>query len=181
MSDPPKSADELPDWGPKMRALANDRQRAFVCALFEAPRKEGRVIYAARAAGYGTPESTNKSLSVIGSRLNVSDSIQAAIAEESQRRLRGLSPTAITALENLLGDPTHRDHARGIGMVLDRADPVATSHNITVEHKAAPHEVVAATKEVLARIEELARRAGIPQLPPPIDAEFSVVPQGANP
>jgi nucleotide-binding universal stress UspA family protein len=180
MSDALKSAEELPDWGPKMRALANDRQRAFVCALFEAPTKDGRIIYAARAAGYGTETSTNKSLSVIGSRLNVSDSIQAAIAEESQRRLRSLSPTAITALENLLADPTHRDHARGIGMVLDRADPVATSHNITVEHKA-PHEVVAATREVLARIEELARRAGIHQLPPPIDAEFSVVPVDGNP
>lgn len=110
------------EYGPAMRALKNDRQRAFVCALFDAPRKEGRVLWAARVAGYGSPKSTNKSLSVIGSRLNVSDSIQAAISEESQRRLRSLSPTAITALENLLADPTHRDHARGIDMVLDRAD-----------------------------------------------------------
>jgi phage terminase small subunit len=166
--------------GPAMRALANDKQRGFVRALFDAPRKDGRIIFAARAAGYGTPESSNKSLSVIGSRLNMSGPIQAAIAEESQRRLRSLSPTAITALENLLADPTHRDHARGIGMVLDRADPLSTTHTVKVEHKA-PHELVAATKEVIARIHELAQRAGIKNLPPPIDAEYSVVSEGAAP
>ncbi|HUI12559.1 MAG TPA: hypothetical protein VL048_03705 [Xanthobacteraceae bacterium] len=169
------------EYGPAMRALANDRQRAFVCALFDAPRKEGRVIFAARAAGYGSADSTNKSLSVIGSRLHVSDKIQAAIAEESQRRMRGLSPRAIKALEDLIDDPTHRDHARGIAMVLDRSDPVATTHNVVVEHRE-PHELVKATEKVLARIEELAARAGVRELPPPIDAEFSVVPvEGAQP
>jgi hypothetical protein len=163
--------------GPKMREL-NPRQQAFVCALFDAPRKDGRIIWAARVAGYGTPTSTNKSLSVIGSRLNVSDKIQAAIAEESQRRLRSLSPTAVQALENLLANPEHRDHARGIGMVLDRADPLQTTHNVVVENKT-PREFERATKAVLARIEELARRAGLPALPPPIDAEFAVVSEEA--
>jgi hypothetical protein len=108
----------------------------------------------------------------------VSEPIQAAIAEESQRRLRSLSPTAISALENLLADPSHRHHARGIGMVLDRADPVQTQHNLVVEHKE-PRELVAATKAVLARVEALARRAGLRELPPPIDAEYSVVSESA--
>jgi hypothetical protein len=111
--------------------------------------------------------------------LNVSDSIQAAIAEESHRQLRSLSPSAIQALENLLADPSHRDHARGIGMILDRSDQVQTTHNVVVEHKE-PAAVVAATKKVLERIEELARRAGLPQLPPPIDAEYSVIQEGAG-
>jgi phage terminase small subunit len=167
------------EYGPKMRALKTERQRRFVIALFDAPRKEGRIIFAARVAGYGTETSTNKSLGVIGSRLNVSDSIQAAIAEESHRQLRSLSPSAIQALENLLADPSHRDHARGIGMILDRSDQVQTTHNVVVEHKE-PAAVVAATKKVLERIEELARRAGLPQLPPPIDAEYSVIQEGAG-
>jgi phage terminase small subunit len=165
---------EAVEYGPAMRALKTDRQRAFVSALFDAPRKEGRIIWAARVAGYGTPESTNKSLSVIGSRLNVSDAIQAAIAEESQRRLRSLSPTAIQALENLLSDSTHRDHARSIGMVLDRADPVSTTHTVRVE-RSTPDEIVAATEKVMARIHELAQRAGLQKLPPPIDAEYTVI------
>jgi phage terminase small subunit len=170
---------ELLDFGPNMRALANDRQRAFVCALFEAPSKDGRIIFAARAAGYGTENSNNKSLSVIGSRLNVSDSIQAAIAEKSQRRLRGLSPSAVKALENLIDDPKHRDHVRGIAMILDRSDPVETTHHVKVEHSQPP--TVEATEKVLKRIDELARRAGLLAPPPQmIDGEFSLVADGAG-
>jgi hypothetical protein len=34
--------DVVPSWGPKMLALANDKQRAFVCALFmPRPRERG--------------------------------------------------------------------------------------------------------------------------------------------
>lgn len=162
------------EYGPAMRALANDKQRAFVCALFDAPRKEGRILFAVRAAGYGTETSTNKTLSVIGSRLNTSDRIQAAIAEESQRRGRALAPAAVQALEKLIYSPEHRDHARGIAMVLDRSDPLQTTHTVKVEHKT-PRELEAATNKVLARIEQLARDAGLPALPPPIDAEFEEV------
>ena len=166
--------------GPAMRALATDRQRGFVRALFDAPSKDGRVIWAARVAGYGTETSTNKVLSTIGARLHTSGPIQAAIAEHSARVLRGLSPSAIKALEDLIADPKHRDHARGIAMILDRSDPVQTTHNVVVDHKS-DREVVAATKEVIARIHELARRAGMKELLPPIDAEFSVVSEGAAP
>lgn len=166
--------------GPAMRALANDKQRAFVRALFDAPSKDGRIIWAARVAGYGTETSTNKVLSTIGARLHTSEPIQAAIAEHSQRVLRGLSPSAIKALEDLIADPKHRDHARGIAMILDRSDPLQTTHNVIVDHRS-ERQLVAATKEVIARIHELAQRAGLKELPPPIDAEYSIVPEGAAP
>lgn len=178
-TDTHMARDEAIEDGPAMRALANDRQRAFVRALFDAPRKEGRIIWAARVAGYGTENSTNKSLSVIGSRLNVSAGIQVAIAEELQRRLRSLSPTAVQALENLLSNPEHRDHARSIAMVLDRADPVSSTHTVKVEHST-PNEIAAATEKVMARIHELAQRAGLQKLPPPIDAEYVVVQEEAR-
>src|SRR5271168_4950325 len=100
MTEPAGTESNIED-GPAMRALANDKQRAFVRALFDAPSKDGRVIWAARVAGYGTETSTNKVLSTIGARLHTSEPIQAAIAEYSQRMLRGLSPTAIKSLENL--------------------------------------------------------------------------------
>jgi hypothetical protein len=165
--------DALPDYGPAMRALANDRQRAFVCALFDAPTKDGRVIYAARAAGYGTETSSNKSLSVIGSRLNVSDKIQAAIAEESQRRMRGLAPSAVKALERLIDDPTHRDHARGLAMILDRSYPLQTTHTVRVEDTRPPSPE--ATQKVLDRIEELMKRAGLIKPAPVLDGDFKVI------
>ena len=49
-------SEDAPPWGPKMLALSTDKQRAFVCALYdeEAPIKgEGLLIWAARKAGYG--------------------------------------------------------------------------------------------------------------------------------
>jgi hypothetical protein len=164
--------------GPAMRALVTDKQRAFVRALFDAPSKDGRVIWAARVAGYGTETSSNKVLSTIGSRLHTSEPIQAAIAEHSARVLRGLSPSAIKALEDLIADPKHRDHARGIAMILDRSDPLQTTHNVVVDHKS-HRELERATKEVIEKIHELARRVGLPQLAPPIDAEYSVVSESA--
>jgi hypothetical protein len=165
--------------GPAMKALANDKQRAFVRGLFEAPKKDGAVIWAARVAGYGTDTSTNKVLSTIGARLHTSEPIQRAIAEYSQRMLRGLSPTAIKSLENLLGNPEHKDHARGIAMVLDRSDPIETTHNLVVNHRS-EQQLVAATKEVIERIHALAKRVGLPQLAPPLDADFSVVSEGGT-
>ena len=123
---------------------------------------------------YGTPTSTNKSLSVISSRRAQDERVQDAIAEESHKRLRALSPTAISALEKLIGNPQHKDFARGLAMVIDRADPVQTTHTVKVEDtRALP---AGAIDKVLARIDGLARRAGL--VPPPapvIEGEFKVV------
>jgi hypothetical protein len=163
----------LPEWGPKMRALANDRQRTFVCALFDAPpHGKGQLIWSAKVAGYGTPTSTNKSLSVIAARLIQGEKVQAAIQEESHRRMRLLPPAAITAIQKLIADPTHKDHARALAMVLDRTDPVEVKHEVNVHHDAPTIEM---TEKVIARIEQLARRAGVVPLPPPIEGEFTVV------
>jgi hypothetical protein len=49
---------------PAMSAL-NERQKLFVRALFEAPRNHGSHAFAARAAGYGTETSSNKSIASI--------------------------------------------------------------------------------------------------------------------
>ena len=166
--------------GPAMRALATDRQRGFVRALFDAPSKDGRVIWAARVAGYGTETSSNKFLSTIGARLHTSGPIQAAIAEHSRAFCEACHRPPSGLWRICWRIPSISDHARGIAMILDRSDPVQTTHNVVVDHKS-DREVVAATKEVIARIHELAQRAGIKELPPPIDAEFSVVSEGAAP
>jgi hypothetical protein len=168
-------AGAVPAWGPKMAALANDKQRAFVCALFDAPPKgKGQLIWAATTAGYGTSTSSKKSLSVIASRLAMQPAVQDALHEEAHRRFKMLPAAAIPALEQLLKSPGHRDHSRGIAMVLDRFAPVETRTTVRIEDTRPPTPEAIAT--VLARIEELARRAGIALPPPPtIDAEFKIV------
>jgi hypothetical protein len=78
---------------------------------------------------------------------------------------RASAPRAIRALAHLVETPNHRDHARGIAMVLDRVHPVETTHRVEVEHK---HRLEITTEKALERIRELARRAGLdPQLLPP--------------
>jgi len=126
---------------------------------------------AARAAGFGTATSSNKSLSVIASKLMADDRIKAAIIEESRARLRTSAPLAVQALDALLANPDHRHHARAIEMVLSRTDPPTINQNVSVEvvRRASDADIA----RVTARIEQLAARAGLPALPPVVDAEFT--------
>jgi len=153
---------ERPEWGPAMAALPNERQRAFVCALYDedAPRKgEGLLLYAARKAGYGTAMSSTKSLSVIANRIVHDDRVQAAVVEHSRSVLRAVPPEAIRALKDLLRNPKARDHARAIAMVIDRTDPLHTTTTLRIEDARPPS--LELTQKVLDRIEELMQRAGM--------------------
>jgi hypothetical protein len=62
------------------------------------------------------------------------EKIQAAIYEQDQVHIRASAPRAVRALSNLIEDPTAKDHARGIGMVLDRVHPMETRHVVDVVH-----------------------------------------------
>jgi hypothetical protein len=169
------AAEPAPEWGPAMAALP-EKRRAFVVALYseDAPRKgDGLIIWATQIAGYGTPTSSKKSLSVIGNRIVHDDRVQAAIVEYSQRELRAIPPEAINALKNLIRDPKHRDHARAIAMVIDRSDPLQTMHTVKVEDSRPPS--IEATQKVLDRIEALMQRVGLAPPPKVIDADFDVV------
>ncbi len=178
MSADQKDDESLPvEFGPAMQALPTDKQRRFVMALYdeEAPAKgDGLLIYAARAAGYGTATSTDKALSVMANRVVHDPRTRAAIAEYSHAVVRTLPPEAVKALKEVIRNPKHRDHMRAINAVIDRVDPV--EHVVKVQDDRPPS--LAATQEVLARIAELARRAGLPAPRPPIDAEYSVVEPG---
>lgn len=170
--------DDVPEWGPKMKALPNDRQRAFVVALFdeEAPIKgDGLFIYAAEKAGY--QGSSNKSLGVMAARLVRDERMQAAIAEYSRTTVRAISPEAIRALKEVIRNPKHRDHMRAIAAVADRVDPPETTTTLKIEdHRPASPEI---TQRVLDRIEDLMRRAGLVSKPAPmIEGSFQVVEDG---
>lgn len=155
--------------GEAMKALPTDRHRAFVRALYTVKPGHGANVKAAKLAGFGSPTSTPQSMATIASRLAHDERVLAAIREEDEKRIRSSAPRAIAALSALIENPKSKDHARGIAMVLDRVHPAETV--VKVEHDATP--ALIATAAVLARINELARRAGIDptKMPPLIDAE----------
>jgi len=126
------------DWGQMgeaMKALPNDRWRAFVRALVADTKGYGAVTRAARAAGFGKANTKASSLSKQAHQLSRDERIIAAIAEESRKVIRVGHPEAVTALFNLVRDPEHRDHARAVAMVIDRCDPAITKHSVDVTHR----------------------------------------------
>ena len=154
-----------------MLALPTDRHRAFVRALYTVRPGHGARVKAAKLAGFGTPQSSPQSMATIASRLSHDERVLAAIAEEDQKYIRSSAPRAIGALSRLIENPRHKDHARGIAMVLDRTMPLETQHTVKVQHDATP--ALKATAAVLARINELALLAGIDpaKMPPLIEAQ----------
>jgi hypothetical protein len=156
-------------YGPAM-TLLNERQRLFVRALFESPKKHGAAVFAARAANYGTPTSSTQSMASIASRLCSDPKIQDAIQEESRKYVTTLGPTAVRALKNLLGRPAHKDHGRAVGILMERIAPVESTHTVRVTHDATPS--FTETAQVLERIAQLAAKFSVKlPAPPMIDAQ----------
>ena len=149
-----------------MKALPSDRHRAFVRALYQVKPGHGANVKAAKLAGFGSPTSTPQSMATIASRLAHDERVLSAIREEDEKRIRSSAPRAIAALSHLIETPSHKDHARGIAMVLDRVHPAETQHVIKVEHRASSS--FKATAETIERIMLLAARAGV-VMPPLID------------
>jgi hypothetical protein len=133
-----------PDYGqlgPAMKALPNDRWRAFVeFYLLETYRNSHKNNYgpqaaAARKAGFGGPKTPPKTLAQIGWKMMRDTRMIAAVAEESRKLLRAGAPEAVKAVHNGVRNPDHKDHARFVAMVLDRADPLESKQLIEVTHK----------------------------------------------
>lgn len=133
--------DDVGQLGPAMRALPNDRWRAFVefYVLETCTNKHkdnyGAQANAARKAGFGKPKTTPRAMAHIAWRLMSDERMLAAVAEESRKLLRAGAPEAVKAVKNGVRDPTHKDHARFVAMVLDRADPITSHQHIEVVHK----------------------------------------------
>jgi hypothetical protein len=150
--------------GPAMLALPSNRHRAFVRALYQVKPGHGMYVRAAKLAGFGSPSSTPQSMATIASRLKSDERVIAAIGEEDLKHIRGAAPRALRALDHLVDTPNHKDHARGIAMVLDRAHPLETVHNVKVEGEV--KLTASEASHVLERIEELCRKFAV-ALPPP--------------
>jgi hypothetical protein len=140
MSTPARRALTWGELGPAMRAL-NPRWRAFVeFYLLETFTNSHKANYgaqarAARKAGFGSPKTTTRAMAHMAWRLMRDDRIIAAVAEESRKLLRAGAPEAVKAVHAGIRNPDHKDHARFVAMVLDRADPVESKQLIEVTHK----------------------------------------------
>src|SRR5229473_3958940 len=152
-------------YGPAMTVL-NERQKLFVRALFESPKKFGAASFAARASGYGSPTSSAQSIASIASRLCSDPKVQDAIQEESRKYVTTLGPMAVRALKNLLGDVRHKGHERAVGILMERIAPAESTHTVRVTHDATPS--FKETAQVLERIAELAAKFSVRLPSPPI-------------
>jgi hypothetical protein len=125
------------DWGrdgPAVRALPNQRWRDFVYHYVTQPPGHGALTNAARLAGFGQ-SSTPTNLAKLAWKLSHDDRMIAAIAEVSRAIVRRAAPEAVNALLALIRDPKHRDHARGIAMIVARTDAEIARTDISVTHK----------------------------------------------
>jgi phage terminase small subunit len=159
-----------------MQALPSDRHRAFVRALYTVRPGHGAAVKAAKIAGFGTAESSASSMATIASRLKHDERILEAIEEEDKKYIRASAPRAISALSRLIEDPKHKDHARGIGMVLERVHPVEQVHNVKHSHDVTP--AFQNTAQIMARMAELAAKycALPPSIPAPVVIENDEAP-----
>jgi hypothetical protein len=125
------------DWGrdgPAVQALPNQRWRDFVYHYVTQPPGHGALTNAARLAGFGK-DSTPATLAKLAWKLSHDARMIAAIAEVSRAIIRRAAPEAVNALLALIRDPKHRDHARGIAMIVARTDPEIARTDISVTHK----------------------------------------------
>jgi phage terminase small subunit len=126
--------DDWPQLGQAMNALPNNKWRNFVeFYILEGPG-HGSQTNAARRAGFGKPTTKPLYMARIASRLMADPRMQAAIAEEARKIVRGGAPEAAKALLNLIRNPEHRDHGRAIAMLLARTDPETVRHDVSVTH-----------------------------------------------
>ena len=151
------SEPEPDKWGPKMAALATDKQRAFVVEMYRVAPGKGAPVRAAVAAGYGTPRSSRASISVIAYRLVNDERIQAALAEHGRQRFHELFPLALSSLESLLKNKSHRDHGRAVMGIIERLAPAEFLHRHEHEHR---HRIDMAT--MVEQIKSLAVKLDLP-------------------
>lgn len=169
-----KRRDVVPDigdakYGPKMNALPSDRHRAFIENLFIVRPGHGAAAKSAKLAGFGSETSSPQSIASISSRLMHNERVLDALREYSENFIRGSSPAALQALRKLISTPGHKDHARGISMILNRVHPAEMVSTIKVEHDVGPR--LATTAAALQHISDLAMKVGIDvrKLPPLLD------------
>ena len=161
--------DEDADYGPAMMACL-PKERAFVVAWFNSA-KNGTA--AAKAAGYGTPTTTNDDFHKIGHRTLHRPRVIEALLEYQRTVVKTFGPQITNALSELLdakGEPAVR--ARVALALHEKIDPTITKidANVKVEvtdHRQEAIEQLRALKELgveRGKLEELFGFSGLPVL-----------------
>jgi len=145
------------DLGPCMLACT-PKQRRFVLELRNGPAGYGSEIKAARAAGYGSPTSSDMSVRVMAHQVLHNPKVQDALREVGHRIIRAASFQSLKNTVEIANDLKHRDCLRANLALMDRGFPVETTHHIKVERS---EPVLIVTEAVIERIRLLASRAGL--------------------
>jgi hypothetical protein len=131
------------NWGelsPEMKALPNDKWRAFVVHYLSGPVGHGSRARAAELAGLcKNPKWAARD----AYRVYHDPRVIAAIAIESRKFVRAHAPDAAKALMAMIHNSEHKDHARAVSMLLDRVDPTVHVHDMKVTHKIVDPDVEA--------------------------------------
>jgi phage terminase small subunit len=120
--------------GEAMQRLPCDAWRRFVYEYVTGKPGHGAATAAIRRAGMASnakPDSVRK----IAWQLTHDPRVLQAIGEESRKYLRVGAPAAVHAINKMVLNPAHKDHARACEMVLARVDPIETRHLIDVTHR----------------------------------------------
>ena len=141
-----------------MNALPSDKWRAFVIALFD----RRLPSMGQRQPPPGPPVSARPPPAPIvmaryAHRVMQDPRMQRALMEESKKLLRAHAPEAVNALLAIVRDVRHKDHARGVQMLLDRTDSVEL--HSTVHHQVEINHTDEALRE-LAFLKKHRRRPG---------------------
>jgi phage terminase small subunit len=163
------------DLGPCMLACT-PKQRRFVLELRNGPAGYGSEIKAARAAGYGSPTSSDTSVRVMAHQVLHNPKVQDALREVGHRIIRAASFQSLKNTVEIANDLKHRDCLRANLALMDRGFPIETTHTVKVERT--PDVTVIVTEAVLERIRKLALAAG---LDPIKQIEAVAAPADANP
>jgi hypothetical protein len=132
VTDDMVTADE--SLGPCMRLLT-PKQRRFVLELRHGPAGYGSEIRAARAAGYGSPTSSDLSMRQLAHQALHNPKVQDALRELGGKIIRAEAFQSIKTTSAIARDLTHKDCFKANLALMDRGGfAVETHHHVTVEH-----------------------------------------------
>jgi phage terminase small subunit len=144
------------DLGPAMLALT-PKQRQFVMELRHGPAGYGSEVRAARAAGYGTPTSSDLSMRVQAHQVLHNIKIQNALREVGGKVIRAEAFQSIKNTVAIANDLAHRDCLKANLALLDRGGfATETIHHVVVEKT-----VKFDPKDLVEKLQKISLRFGL--------------------
>lgn len=143
------------EYGPKMKALPNDKWREFVTIYCQQGRKSAGRAYALAFGHDPYDEAKKNSCSVSGHRMAHDERVLSAMFEWAEKAMRSLAPAATNVLAAVLDDPVAAasDKINAAKTVADRVGLHArTEHKVTVEHLGDDPARLAGIAELAARL-----------------------------